>query len=222
MPSRTFSSSLGTKLLVGLTGAGLLVYLVVHIAGNLVVFLGPDAFNTYAAALSGNPAIRVIEVGLLLVFLVHIVKALAVTWRNRQARPVAYAMTRTAGAPSRKTFASTTMALSGIWLLAFLIIHVRAFRFGAHHVTGTGIVDLYRIEMEQFASPLTVGFYVLSMLIVGSHLWHGASSTLQTLGLDHPRWTPRAVLAGRVLAAVIAAGFILIALWAHFEGGARA
>ncbi|MBM3779987.1 MAG: hypothetical protein FJW23_17420, partial [Acidimicrobiia bacterium] len=106
MSSRTLSSSIGTKLLVGLTGFGLVLYLIVHIAGNVMVFLGPDAFNTYASTLSSNPAIRVIEVGLLLVFLVHIVKALTVTRRNRQARPVAYHVKKPAGAPSRKSFAS--------------------------------------------------------------------------------------------------------------------
>jgi succinate dehydrogenase / fumarate reductase cytochrome b subunit len=69
--------------------------------------------------------------------------------------------------------------------------------------------------MDNFSNPLTVGFYVLSMLVVGSHLWHGASSTFQSLGLDHPRWTPRILALGRVAAVVIAGGFIIIALWAY-------
>jgi succinate dehydrogenase / fumarate reductase, cytochrome b subunit len=70
--------------------------------------------------------------------------------------------------------------------------------------------------MENFSSPLVVAFYVFSMVVVGSHLWHGASSTFQSLGIDDPRWTPRIRIAGRVLAVVIAGGFILIALWAYF------
>ena len=69
--------------------------------------------------------------------------------------------------------------------------------------------------MENFRHPLTVGFYVLSMVVVGSHLWHGASSTFQSLGIDHPRWTPRILVLTKVLAAVIAGGFIIIVLWAH-------
>ena len=73
--------------------------------------------------------------------------------------------------------------------------------------------------MENFANPLTVGFYVISMVVVGSHLWHGISSSLQSLGLDHPRWTPRVLTAGKVIAASIAVGFMVIALWAHFVGG---
>ena len=83
---------------------------------------------------------------------------------------------------------------------------------------GSGIRDLYRLEMENFASPLTVGFYVLSMLVVGSHLWHGIGSGVQSLGADLPRWTPRLLVASRAIAALIAGGFIVIALCAHFAG----
>ena len=72
--------------------------------------------------------------------------------------------------------------------------------------------------MENFANPLMVGFYVLSMVVVGSHLWHGISSAFQSLGADHPRWTPRLLAAGKVVAVLIAGGFIVIALWAHFVG----
>jgi succinate dehydrogenase / fumarate reductase cytochrome b subunit len=101
----------------------------------------------------------------------------------------------------------------------FLVIHVKTFRFDAHYETASGIVDLYRVEMEALAHPLAVAFYAISMLIVGSHLWHGVSSGFQSLGLDHPRWTPRLVAGGKIFAVVIAGGFIGIALWAHFSGG---
>jgi succinate dehydrogenase / fumarate reductase cytochrome b subunit len=70
--------------------------------------------------------------------------------------------------------------------------------------------------MENLSNPLMVAFYVISMVIVGSHLWHGTSSTFQSLGFDHPRWTPRILMAGKVLAVLIAGGFILIVLWAYF------
>ena len=75
--------------------------------------------------------------------------------------------------------------------------------------------DLYRLEMETFANPLTVAFYVVSMIVVGSHLWHGVSSACQSLGADNPTWTPRLLVAGRVLAVFIAVGFIAIAVWAY-------
>ena len=72
--------------------------------------------------------------------------------------------------------------------------------------------------METFANPLTVGFYVISMLVVGSHLWHGISSSFQSLGIDDPRVTPRLLVAGKAAAVLIAGAFIVIALWAHFIG----
>ena len=79
------------------------------------------------------------------------------------------------------------MIVSGLWLLVFLVIHVKAFRFGVEHEWPAGGRDLYRLEMENFANPLTVAFYVLSMVVVGSHLWHGISSAFQSLGVDQPR-----------------------------------
>ena len=207
------------KLLIGVTGLALFVYLVIHIIGNLVVFLGPATFNKYAFVLESNPLIVIIEIGLLLIFLIHVFKTARMFLQNRAARPVSYSKKRYAGSPSRKTFASSTMIVSGLWLLAFIVIHVKAFRYGIEHEWPAGGRDLYRLEMENFANPLTVGFYVLSMVVVGSHLWHGISSSLQSLGLDHPRWTPRLLAAGKVVAVAIAGGFMVIALWAHFAGG---
>jgi succinate dehydrogenase / fumarate reductase cytochrome b subunit len=113
------------------------------------------------------------------------------------------------------------MILSGLWLLLFVIIHVRTFKYGAEYETASGVRDLYRLEMENFSNPLTVAFYVLSMIIVGSHLWHGVSSAFQSLGADHPAVTPRVRLLGKLSAVGIAGGFILITLWAFLSGGAR-
>jgi len=107
------------------------------------------------------------------------------------------------------------MIFTGLWLLIFIIIHVKAFRYGTEYPWAEGGRDLYRLEIENFANPLIVVFYVLSMLVVGSHLWHGASSAFQSLGLDNPRWTPRIRATGKVLAVVITGGFITIAIWAY-------
>ena len=222
MASRPLTSSVGTKLLVGITGLFLFLYLLVHIAGNLVVFAGRDTFNKYAGALAGNPLIIVIEVVLLAAFLAHIVKTVAMTLANRRARPVAYVVKKPAGGRSRKTLASATMIVSGLWLLIFVVLHVYGFKFAPAPVTADGHRDLYVMEMTYFANPFLVGFYVLTMVIVGMHLSHGISSAFQSLGLDHPTWTPRILKAGKLVAALIAAGFILIALWAHFTGGVQA
>src|SRR5438105_15657059 len=163
-----FSSSVGTKILIGVTGVALFLYLVIHIAGNLIVFLGPAAFNRYAFVMEyGNPLLPVIEIGLLLIFLLHVYKAVTMFLANQQARPVAYVKKKYAGKPSRKSLASSTMIVSGLWLVLFLIIHVPAFRSERYEWPAGGR-DLYRIEMENFSNPLTVAFYVVSMLVVGS------------------------------------------------------
>lgn len=222
MPSRlrVLDSSVGSKLVIGLTGLALFLYLITHILGNALVFLGRDTFNQYADTLTGNPLIPVIEVGLLAIFLIHIFKTVRMVAANRAARPVEYQMRRPAGGPSRKTLASTTMILSGLWLLVFVVLHVQAFKYGLDYQTSDGVRDLYRVEMETLGSPLVAAFYVLSMVLVGSHLWHGASSAVQSLGV-HPVWTPTMLAAGRAAAVVISGGFIVIALWAHLFGGVQ-
>ncbi len=218
---RTFSSSVGTKLVIGVTGLALFLYLITHIAGNLLVFAGPSLFNRYAYTLTSNPLIPVIEIGLLLIFLIHIYKAVKMFLNNQQARPVRYVEKHYAGGPSRKSIASSTMIVSGLWLLLFVVIHVKAFKYGPEYDAGNGVRDLYRVEMENFANPIIVAFYLVSMVIVGSHLWHGIASAFQSLGADNPVWTPRLLATAKVIAVLIAGGFMVIALWAHFVGGAR-
>jgi succinate dehydrogenase / fumarate reductase cytochrome b subunit len=220
MASRSgiFSSSVGTKIVIGLTGIALFLYLLIHIAGNLVVFFGPVAFNKYAYTLEGNPLLPIVEIGLLLLFLIHIYKTVRMFVGNQRTRPVGYARKKTAGPPSRKTFASSTMIVSGLWLVAFLVIHVKTFRFGVEQEWPAGGRDLYLLEMQAFTNPLIVGFYIISMVVVGSHLWHGVSSAFQSLGLDKPAWTRFVLPAGKTVAVLIAGGFIVIVLWAHFAG----
>jgi len=218
---RTFGSSVGTKILIGVTGLALFLYLVIHIAGNLMVFFGPTFFNRYAYVLESNPLLPIVELGLLAIFLIHIFKTIRMFVGNRHARPAGYVMKKYAGAPSRKSVASSTMIVSGLWLLAFLILHVKQFRYGTEYEWPAGGRDLYRLEMENLSNPLIVGFYVLSMIVVGSHLWHGIASAFQSLGADQPTWTPRLLVAGKVIAALIAAGFMVIAVWVYLAQGGR-
>jgi succinate dehydrogenase / fumarate reductase cytochrome b subunit len=213
-----FSSSVGTKIVIGITGVALFLYLLIHIAGNLMVFFGPAAFNKYAYTLEGNPLLPIIEIGLLLVFVFHIYKTVRMFVANKGLRPVGYAQKKYAGRPSRKSVASSTMIVSGLWLLAFLIIHVKTFRFGVEEEWPAGGRNLYLLEMQAFTNPLVVGFYVISMVVVGSHLWHGVSSAFQSLGLDKPAWTRFILPAGKVVAVLVAGGFIVIAVWAHLTG----
>jgi succinate dehydrogenase / fumarate reductase cytochrome b subunit len=219
--TRVFNSSVGMKLLIGITGLALFLYLIIHVAGNLMVFGGPALYNKYAYTLESNPLLPVIEIALLLVFGLHIYKTLSMFLANQQARPTRYKMKKPAGSPSRKSFASTTMIISGLWLLLFLVVHVKAFRFGNEYEWAAGGRDLYRLEMENLSNPLMVAFYVLSMAVVGSHLWHGASSAFQSLGIDNRSWTPRIRIAAKLFAFGIAGLFMVIAVWAYFSQPGR-
>jgi succinate dehydrogenase (or fumarate reductase) cytochrome b subunit, b558 family len=220
--SGVFSSSVGQKLVIGITGFLLFLYLLIHIAGNLIIFLGPAAFNRYAYVMEyGNPLLPAIELGLLLVVLIHIYKTVRMFIGNQEKRPVNYDLKKRAGKPSRKNFASSTMIASGLLLLVFLLIHVKAFRFSPEYEWPAGGRDLYRQELEALQNPLVVGFYLLAMAAVGSHLWHGIASSLQSLGFDHPVWTPRILGAAKLIAFLIAGSFMVIAVWAYLQQGAR-
>jgi succinate dehydrogenase / fumarate reductase cytochrome b subunit len=217
---RNFLGSLvTTKLIVGVTGILLFAYLILHIAGNLMVFLGPDTFNTYSHALISNPLVIPVEIGLVVVFLIHLFKAVRMTLQNQSARPAQYAKKERAGGASQKTLASTSMILTGLAILIFVPIHVWTFKYGAFYDLGDGVRDLYRLEAENFSSPLAVTVYVVMMVLVGLHLWHGVPSSFQSLGFNGPRFTPLIRKVGKVSAVVIAGGFIVITLWVFLVGG---
>src|SRR6188472_3706668 len=122
---RVFTSSVGTKLLIGLTGLALFAYLILHLAGNALIFLGQDTFNEYSHTLISNPLIAPIEIGLLLIFLLHVYKAATMWVANQAARPVRYQKKSPAGHTSRKSLSSSTMIVTGSVVFLFVLVHVK-------------------------------------------------------------------------------------------------
>ena len=216
---RVFSSSVGTKLLIGATGLALFAYLILHLIGNLLIFAGPDTFNAYSHTLISNPLILPIEVGLAAIFLLHVYKAVTNYIANRAARPIGYEKKKYAGRTSRKSIASSTMLWSGLIVLLFVIVHVKQFRFGTWYetVSDNPIRDLARTEAEIFSEPFWVGFYVISTAIVGLHLRHGIASSVQSLGLDHPVYTRRLTAWGIIFAVIIGGGLAFIPVWMYLR-----
>jgi len=214
---RVFSSSVGTKLLIGLTGLALFAYLVLHLLGNAVIFAGPDVFNRYSDTLISNPLILPIEIGLAAIFLLHIYKAIANYLGNQAARPIRYAKSRNAGHTSRKSAASSTMIWSGLVLLLFVVVHVKQFKYGTWYETAgpAPIRDLARTEIEIFSQPLWVAFYVACTLVAGLHLRHGIASAFQSIGVDHPVYTRRLTTLGIIFAVVIGGGLAVIPIWVY-------
>jgi len=214
---RVFSSSVGTKLLIGLTGLGLFAYMVLHLIGNALIFAGPDLFNEYSHTLISNPLLLPVELGLLLIFLLHVYKSITNYFANAAARPVRYAKKERAEHTSRKSLASSTMLWSGLVIFLFIIVHVWQFRFGTYYETGGEIPfrDLARTEFEVFSQPLWVALYVVATLLVGLHLRHGISSSFQSIGLDHPVYTRRLTRWGIFFAVLIAGGLAVIPVWVY-------
>ena len=213
---RLFSSSVGTKLLLGLTGLALFAYLVLHLAGNVLIFAGPEVFNEYSHALISNPLILPIEVGLLAIFLLHVYKAVTNYAANASARPARYVMKKYAGHTSRKSVASSTMIWSGLVIFLFVLVHVKQFKYGAwYQVNNSDVRDLARLEFEVYSQPVWVVFYVIGTLLVGLHLRHGISSGFQSLGVDHPVYTRRLTMWGVALAVIIGGGLAVIPIWVY-------
>ena len=214
MPSRLsfFSSTVGSKILIGLTGLLLFGFLIGHLAGNLTLLVGAESFNSYAQKLEGLvPVLYLAEVGLVAIFVLHVVRTVLNVWRNTVARPTRYSDKRRAYHTSRKSWSSTTMPLTGLFILAFVVLHIRTFKFGAfYRDPTTGERDLFRLVAEVYQNPLYVGFYVAAMILIGMHLNHGISSAAQSLGLSNQRYGRGLVLGGRMLAVVIAGGFAVL------------
>jgi len=210
-------SSTGTKVVIAFTGLALFGFLITHLAGNLLILVGPEAFNNYSHALVSNPLIYLAEAGLALLFVLHIFKTATNFGRNRAARPVGYAVKRPAGHTSRKTLSSTWMIVSGTTILVFLLLHLKTLKFGAYYPSAEpGVRDLYRLTVETFQKPGYVIWYVVAMVLVGMHLRHGITSALQSLGAIPASMTRKVLTAGAIVAAVIAGGFALIPIWVYF------
>jgi succinate dehydrogenase / fumarate reductase cytochrome b subunit len=215
-----FSSTVGTKILIAITGLALFLFLVGHLTGNMLLFVGPEAFNAYSHALISNPLIYVVEAGLVAIFLLHVFKAVTNWARNRGARPAGYAEKKWAGHTSRKSVASSTMIYTGVVTFAFVVFHLVTFKYGPWYTTmgkEGEVRDLYRLTVEVFQSPVMVVFYVASMILIFLHLRHGLSSALQSLGVNHPRYNGAITKAGIALAILIGGGFATIPLAIFFS-----
>lgn len=194
-------SSIGKKIMVALAGFLLSGFLITHLAGNMFMFVGANAFNHYAEVLVSNPFLPVAEIGLVVLFLLHIVLTIRAAFANSAARPVAYEVYQGKGA---RTPGSSTMVWTGSLILAFVVLHVATFKYG---IGGSKGPDLFAHVTGWFKNPFYAGFYVLAVAGVGLHLSHGVQSAIQTIGVSHPRYTPMLKKLGLLFALAITVGF---------------
>ena len=219
-------TSIIKKIITGLTGLGLFIFVIFHLLGNLLLFnKDPAPYNKYSHTLvSLGWILIVLELGLLAFFILHIVYAISIRLSGKKARPVGYYKLKSAGKPGRKTLASTNMLITGVVILVFTVIHLKTFKFGPEYKTvvdGIEMRDLHRLVVEVFQKPGYVIWYVAAMIFLGYHLSFGFWSAFQSLGIHHPRWTPALYTLGYVLAILLAAGYIGIPIWIYFMGGTQ-
>ncbi|MES2768066.1 MAG: succinate dehydrogenase cytochrome b subunit [Bdellovibrionota bacterium] len=224
--NRIISSSVFQKVTMALTGLLLIGFVIMHLSGNITLYF-PDGtpFNKYADFLASfGWLFYAAEIGLLTLFLVHIVTAIQISRLNKAARPVGYKAYQTKGGPSRANLSSRFMIVSGILLLAFLILHIWQFRFGPGvadgylvEMDGKQIRDLHRLVVETFQNPVFVVIYVFAMIMLAFHLRHGFWSAFQSLGARSPNLHNILQKLAILLAVAISLGFMGIPIWIYFR-----
>ncbi|MFP4477602.1 MAG: succinate dehydrogenase cytochrome b subunit [Desulfatibacillaceae bacterium] len=196
---RTFGSSVGKKLLMALTGLGFCGFLVSHLAGNLTVYWGFDAFNSYAEHLhSLEPLVRMAEFGLATFAVIHVLTGLTLFYQNWTSRPNRYEVNRWGGG---RTIFSATMPYTGLLILVFVGVHLATFKFADPNMT------VSEVARHVFGNPAYVLFYVVSMVIVAFHVTHGFWSAFQTLGLNHPKYMPAIEKLSLLFGLIVALGY---------------
>ncbi|MEM0991634.1 MAG: succinate dehydrogenase cytochrome b subunit [Bacteroidota bacterium] len=218
------TSSIGKKIIMSLTGLFLISFLVVHLAGNLQLLVNDEgqSFNVYAKFMTTNPVIKFISYGLYTGILLHAVQGLVLWLQNRAARGSKGYARKVTRAVGTNSFAASNMAWLGILILIFLIIHMGDFwfamKFGSvDKVTYEGyeepVKNLFaRVEVT-FSKPIFVIIYILGMVSLAFHLLHGFQSAFQTLGLNHPKYTPFIKGVGAFIAVIVPILFAIIPIF---------
>ena len=214
-----FSSSIGKKLIMGITGLFLISFLIVHCFLNSLVFFDNTGvlFNEGAHFMGTNWIIRAMEVVLMAGLLLHIVQGARLTFQNQAARPEKYAYNN--GNANSKWY-SRSMGLLGTLLLIFLIVHLSQFwrvsRFtGIPTTDAAGNEDLYAVMKETFSNIWFVILYVLSMISLAYHLLHGFASAFQTMGWNHKKYTPMIKAIGVWFSILIPLIFAAMPVWIY-------
>jgi succinate dehydrogenase / fumarate reductase cytochrome b subunit len=212
-----YSNTIGKKVVMAVTGIILFGFIIGHMAGNLQFFLGPEKLDAYAENLRHVPALLWgVRSVLLVAVILHIASSISLARLHRAARPVGYVRKKNVGS----TYASRTMYWSGPIILAFLIYHLLHMTFGTVH---PHFQDLrpYENLVIGFSNPIVSIAYIVSIVLLGMHLYHGLWSMFQTLGVAYPRYSPGLRGAAKLVAFLIVVGFIAvpIAILAGFRPG---
>jgi len=203
-----YATTIGKKAVMAVTGVVLFGFVIGHMAGNLQFFLGPEVLNGYAEKLRENMALLwAVRIGLIIAAVLHIASSVSLARIKNGARPIGYARRRSVGS----TYASRTMYWSGPIVLAFLIYHL------LHLTTGTVHPNFHHLRAYEnlvvgFSHPAVAIAYIVSVILLGMHLYHGLWSMFQSLGAAHPRYTPKLKTFAKITSGAIVLGFISVPL----------
>ena len=216
--TRLFKSSLGKKYIMAVTGFFMFLFVLGHLAGNLQIFLGPEAINRYGHFLQSNLELVWPARIILLTFLVlHLWSASKLTAENRAARPEGYSVYRPVGS----TYASRTMLMSGIIVLVFIVYHLLHYTAEVQYINLTGQSfatfidpekrhDIFKMMVVGFSNGWVSAFYILGIALLCLHLSHGTSSMFQSIGWNNDGYRPVLDTAARGLALLIFLGYTSI------------
>lgn len=215
--TRLFRSTIMIKIIMAVSGLGIIGFLLAHLTGNLLMFGGPEKINAYGQSLRDlGPVLWLLRGGILLFFIAHIVSAIMLGKRNRAARPIGYTMKK----PIKATIFSRTMMLSGLTVFSFVAFHLAHYTFGkiqpeffnGEYTLHDGRVthNVYEMVVYGFENPVYTLLYVLCMTLLGFHLSHALTSAIQTFGLNNPKYSKFLRRLGPSFAVIIVAAYLSI------------
>ena len=203
---KTFQTSIGKKLMMAVTGLSFCAFLVVHFVGNFYLYIGREGFNSYVEHLHGlGPLIILTEIGLLAFLIIHVLTGVNLFFDNLAARQSRYLVKTGAGG---ETWPSKLMPYTGLYILAFVLIHLVTFKFGA-----AAEPTVYDLVDKAFSTTSYIIFYMFTMVVVAFHISHGVWSAFQTLGANHPKYMPNIMKLGLAFAVAVGVGFGLIPIY---------
>mgnify|MGYP000085338640 CR=1 FL=1 len=205
--TRLYATSIGRKLVMSVTGLFLSAFIMFHLSANLLLLKGAKIFNGFVGIMEKNPALPLLETGLFLIFILHILMGAWVRWEDWKNRPHGYERRKWQGG---RTVGSATMLYTAPIILLFLLYHLFTFRFVDHSM------GYYEMAVSAFRSQTYVIIYIAGFAALLLHLSHGVQSAFQTLGINHPKYTPWIKIAGWFFAIISVTGFTVIPLYFFF------
>jgi succinate dehydrogenase / fumarate reductase cytochrome b subunit len=212
-----FTSTVGMKYVMGLSGLIWVGFVMAHMLGNLLLFVGPEAYNEYSHTLTSGKLVYIVEAALVFSILSHVFMGARLTLKNKCAKGTRYHVQ--ASGDKKVSRASRTMIFHGAIILFFVVYHLITFKFGTYYETtlnGVVVRDIHRLVVEVFSNPAYVAGYIFCLLLLTAHLSHGVGSMFQSFGLNSRAHDRKIKFISLVYALVVGGGFIIQPIYVYF------